>query len=1152
MGEVVTRPDVLLGFFVSSILVPVLVKEALDNLPWLAEQLLERASFAFEEPLRSKYLLEWQGELDERCRRRGRLAILRWAFRVWLLSRETAAICRAEVTKPSLTIGDIYQHVNAAWNSVLAQLLRRLRSVREHPAAPTLTGVALVGLVIVGPPMLARWVDKSKFEPLAAGEHRPILAQLTGLPHAPLGVPTAGGQNGQAAGTDRVQLTAGRIRESFGDRQTPAQLHAMGVSHLLSGRYDDAAMSLLAASREQPQNARYLNDVATVQLERARRGVRPDDLPRALAAADRAVRLNPSLPEAWFNRGLAASALSLNDLAKASWTEYLKRDSSSAWAAEVRTRLEELSRPTPAALWTAMEGRLQQDIDAATAETAVRTQTTEARQLIERSLAEWANGNAAALQRARVMAAAMQRVAGDSLYVDSIAAIDRASAQGPAAAQAMANAHRTYAAAVTLFMQDRFVDAAPGLNAAKTQFAALGSPFAHRAAVEIAGTRFTRGDFAGALAAVSDAKAAGQTSGYAHVTARASWFEGLVAFAQYRLGDTQAHYEDTLSGFERMGDAEQVALAHNLLSAFYGYLGDRPNEWKHRQRAMLGLSVSRSERFKAVLLGSSAVRLRADFPETALALHDAVLAAERERGRHGFIVETLAYRASTNLVMGREVEAAADVREARRALALVTDPRLRETHELLLLAPEGELQRTQDPVLAAETAARALDIIRMRNSPADRSRVPAFQLQLAKAHIDLGNLAAAKAALAAGIRTFDAERALFSDEGRVSQFDESWHLFETAVQLAIDEKDYPRAFELSERARARSLAEARQPAGRSLGDIQTRLGHADAVVALNQFDDELAIWVIRHSSINVIKRPLTRLDATRLVARQQDEIWQEARTPSASRDLYSEIIRPAASALRGASTVAFVPDATYQDASFAAFWDGSRRRFLAEDVTLSVALGVDAYISSRTTGDGNTRPRSLLVLGGPEGTSDDDARAVASMYHPSSLVTGGAATPRRFLSDAGAHSLVHVVAKTVPNRAFPLLSQMVLADEPGRRHSGAVLGRDIAARQMQTDVVVLDEVDADSADHGEGTVGLARAFMTAGVPAVLGTLPGAEKNATRDLMIGFHREMASGVSAPQALSHVQRKAIRENGRRVGAWGRLVLYGTAAAREGVGK
>ncbi len=139
---------------------------------------------------------------------------------------------------------------------------------------------------------------------------------------------------------------------------------------------------------------------------------------------------------------------------------------------------------------------------------------------------------------------------------------------------------------------------------------------------------------------------------------------------------------------------------------------------------------------------------------------------------------------------------------------------------------------------------------------------------------------------------------------------------------------------------------------------------------------------------------------------------------------------------------------------------------------------------------------------------------------------------------------MHVSARTSVNRTYPQLSRLIVSDEPGQRHSGAILGRDLAQRKLsRTGVVVLDEADSARSNRGEGTSGLARAFMTAGVQAVLGTLPGTDENAARDLMIGFHREMSHGVSAEQALHTIQRNALQENGRRLGAWTALVLYGS---------
>ena len=303
-----------------------------------------------------------------------------------------------------------------------------------------------------------------------------------------------------------IVLIAGKIRESFGERETPSRLHALGVQQLLAGRYDDAAASLLAAAREQPNNARYVSDVAAVQLERARLGLRPDDLPRALASADRARRLDPSLREAWFNRALAATALSLNGQAKQAWTEYLARDNSSPWATEARKRLEDLSKPTPAAAWAGIQGRLHGPIDAALADEAVRAQMTEARNFLEDELLpQWAAAVEAGrdasreLDGIRNMADAFARIAGDSLYRDAVAAIDRAG--NGDSLRALARGHALYANAAGLFAEDRFADAAPGMASARAQLSAAGSPFAIRPTLELGAIGYVRGNYDDAIAA---------------------------------------------------------------------------------------------------------------------------------------------------------------------------------------------------------------------------------------------------------------------------------------------------------------------------------------------------------------------------------------------------------------------------------------------------------------------------------------------------------------------------------------------------------------------------------------------------------------------------------------------------------------------------
>src|SRR6185295_17544776 len=143
------------------------------------------------------------------------------------------------------------------------------------------------------------------------------------------------------------------------------------------------------------------------------------------------------------------------------------------------------------------------------------------------------------------------------------------------------------------------------------------------------------------------------------------------------------------------------------------------------------------------------------------------------------------------------------------------------------------------------------------------------------------------------------------------------------------------------------------------------------------------------------------------------------------------------------------------------------------------------------------------------------------------LLVGDAATRPRLLDEAPSYPVVHLAAPITSSSTNPLLSQLVVSDMAGIRHSGIVTGTDIASRPMtRTKLVVLDEVGTAPSHRGEGTLSMVRAFMAAGVPAVVGTLPGADETAARDLMIGFHREIAQGVSAEQALTRVQRNAIQ--------------------------
>ena len=120
----------------------------------------------------------------------------------------------------------------------------------------------------------------------------------------------------------------------------------------------------------------------------------------------------------------------------------------------------------------------------------------------------------------------------------------------------------------------------------------------------------------------------------------------------------------------------------------------------------------------------------------------------------------------------------------------------------------------------------------------------------------------------------------------------------------------------------------------------------EAIVALNQFDDELAIWIILGMRDDVVRRPMLTRRRARIIARQQDEIRLETIQTTASAALYDTVIRPLSQYLEGVKHITFVPDSTYQDVSFSALWDRSGNRFLVEIWTLSEAPSVALLASA--------------------------------------------------------------------------------------------------------------------------------------------------------------------------------------------------------------
>jgi CHAT domain-containing protein len=161
--------------------------------------------------------------------------------------------------------------------------------------------------------------------------------------------------------------------------------------------------------------------------------------------------------------------------------------------------------------------------------------------------------------------------------------------------------------------------------------------------------------------------------------------------------------------------------------------------------------------------------------------------------------------------------------------------------------------------------------------------------------------------------------------------------------------------------------------------------------------------------------------------------------------------------------------------------------------------------------------------------SRNEAEAIAALA-PASVSTflGLDATRERVLEGALAdYRFIHFATHGIVNQDVPSLSSLVLSlvDRTGRPRDGLVMLADIYDMTLNADVVVLSGCQTALGKNvrGEGPIGLARAFMFAGVPRVVASLWPVDDLATSELMKRFYRSMLrDGLPAAAALRVAQR------------------------------
>jgi CHAT domain-containing protein len=182
--------------------------------------------------------------------------------------------------------------------------------------------------------------------------------------------------------------------------------------------------------------------------------------------------------------------------------------------------------------------------------------------------------------------------------------------------------------------------------------------------------------------------------------------------------------------------------------------------------------------------------------------------------------------------------------------------------------------------------------------------------------------------------------------------------------------------------------------------------------------------------------------------------------------------------------------------------------------------------------------------------SRGEAEAIAKLA-PRNVITllGPDATRERALARAlFDYRFIHFATHGIVNQDVPSLSSLVLSlvDRAGRARDGFVMVPDIYDMTLNADVVVLSgcQTALGKQIRGEGPIGLARAFMYAGVPRVVASLWPVDDLATAELMKRFYRGMLVDRLAPAAALRRAQQQLAASRRWASPyfWAPFVLQG----------
>ncbi|HET7341371.1 MAG TPA: CHAT domain-containing protein, partial [Methylomirabilota bacterium] len=315
-------------------------------------------------------------------------------------------------------------------------------------------------------------------------------------------------------------------------------------------------------------------------------------------------------------------------------------------------------------------------------------------------------------------------------------------------------------------------------------------------------------------------------------------------------------------------------------------------------------------------------------------------------------------------------------------------------------------------------------------------------------------------------------------------------------------------------------------------EVQALLPEGTTLVEYLVGADNTLIWTVDRTRVRAHRLDIGRAALVAEVRGLRSAITDQlplAEVQARARALYDRLLAPVRARITTERLIV-VPHDVLHYLPFAALRTPADR-WLVEDLAIATlpSASVLKYLGSKE----QSAAQGVVAVGNPDlgaglqlGWAEREARFIGGRYPSATVLVRDDATKNRALAAGATAGVLHFATHGDLNEQNPLASALLLTPADG--NDGRLAVRDIFALDLHARLVVLSacETGLGTLSRGDELVGLQRAFLYAGTPAVVTTLWKVDDRASYELVRAFYEQLAAPAPAAEALRRAQLATLK--------------------------